>query len=490
MRRGSVNDVFLDEDFPQMEQRIPAGTLSSRRMGSRESEVSSQQESSQQTQKNPKSSYFARNIKKREALIKKGPSSAMKPKTPLKTDKKSPTRTSQLFQTPQDSVISTPPFSSGGQNNSDIEDADVEDSFDELSKEAILAEKKKIKEREHRKKMSEQLSNASRPPFSSGNAAIQSHFQNNMQGPIELMRPVPIEARKNVRTPAIPAVVHNNNDANEQQKSPDKNNQAIPKPIARANTELMKRFEKTNASIDLRNPRFSARNLQRTISSPVTPQRELLRSRGDDLLLPPNEGSDVQYMNIKQKKKSAPQVKISSNAIDSFFAASAYAIAENFTPAKSDTSSLKSKSSEIESRALNSYQSLKTLSNQASALEDKLSGASYQFSMMYSTISELSQKTSMIEDKVDILLDKMDMSNEATGFVTVSLQYIIKVVAILYWIVMSIVGIFMAPFRKRRKMSFIDAQKKLNRRMSSYANDSETETETDTGTGTGTGTGS
>ena len=537
--RGQKIELPIEE-IPEYDSLLPAGNMRSRRMSSKEPESpqfpkeedSFSHNSSQHLDyKLPKSNYFQRNLAKRKTKRKESNqnSETSSQKTPKSHSSRSHQTSSEkskrsslsAFQTPQSSNNSSPaPQTNEDQIVQEIQ-SPVTNSIDELPK---TTDELQTEENEIPSRVIPNSPSTSSIPESilqPNDENTQPQFieekqqeeinNNTSTQPIELMKPMgfpPKQIHRPIGKPAAPPKPNSPSPSVplnvQKQKPPPELNKlftfpttaqipkqskkmipTIPKkePFSQ-NSDSMKRFEMANANINLTNPRLSNRVNGRLAQGPFS--NPLLKNESaNDLLVPPaEENSSQSYFKqtipsaVSIKQKYIPQIPVSQSAIDRFFAASAYSISENFAPRKANLGSIKENVNKISLHSADSQSSLRELSQQTTSLEETLSVHHDQFTNITHSVTELSQKTSMAKDRSDVLLDKMETIGDTVGMTTITLQYVLRFVAIIYWIIMLIVGIFMAPFKKREKMSLNDAQNKLNKRLSHMQADSEAETET------------
>ncbi|EAX95065.1 hypothetical protein TVAG_428680 [Trichomonas vaginalis G3] len=211
-----------------------------------------------------------------------------------------------------------------------------------------------------------------------------------------------------------------------------------------------------------------------------------------DVLVPPNSTSNVQTPLspvFKQKDpnedKKIPKIPIQTASIDSFFSAAAYSISEAFSPPKIDMQNLPNATNAIRERSVRASEAVSRLTGSVEGLESSLSNTVFQFQFTAQKITDVVQKSRLVCDKNDVLLDKMKKSAGTTSYKMTLLQIVLRVVAVLYWIVMLIVTTVVSPFsrKKREKITLQDAQERMEAARENLRKARQIESETDTETG-------
>ena len=322
---------------------------------------------------------------------------------------------------------------------------------------------------------------------------------------ITMPQPVPLISKPNSPSPSAPLNVvrqrmpaelnkffphPTNNDAPKQNSPTKRMIPTLPRKNDQNSVALdsLKRLDLANNSINISNPRFANRmvgkNGQISLANPY-----LRNESANDLLVPPADDNLASQYAPRQapssysvRQKYIPQIQISQTTLDKFFAASAYSISENFAPRKANMEPLKVTSSTMSIYSDYSETTLRELAHQTGSLEISYSNNHDQIANITHNITEVVQKASIAKDKSEVLLDKMETISDTVSLTTITLQYALLVLAIIYWIIMLIAGIFMAPFNKHKKMSLNDAQNRVNQTLSHIQmGDSEADTETGEG---------
>lgn len=222
-------------------------------------------------------------------------------------------------------------------------------------------------------------------------------------------------------------------------------------------------------------------------------------SRRDDndfveVLVPPNATSNVKEQSPRpfvdsqtlELSKKVPKIPIQPSSIDTFFSAAAYSISEAFSLPRIEMQGLTTASNSIRERSLGAVDAIGKLTGSVEGLEGCLSNTVFQLQCTSQKVTDVAQKSHSVCEKNDVLLDKLRTSaGGAVSFKMTLLQFVLRIVAVLYWVVMLAVTTAISPFShiKRKKMSLQDAQEKMEaaRENLRKARMMESESETDQG---------
>jgi len=192
-----------------------------------------------------------------------------------------------------------------------------------------------------------------------------------------------------------------------------------------------------------------------------------------DVLIGPSKktvAADRSFSNIPTNE--GPIQMISPSTIDSFFSSAAYSISESFTPPSIDTSGIEKASSEMVQVSRKAEQSTQVLLSKSESLEDCLSTTYNTASSSSQKLTNVYQKITIARERMGVLNDIVDSFNEGSGnFKIIALQYLLKFVAVIYWVFLLIKNTILRPFKKDEKLpslveaeqSMIQAKKAMNK---------------------------
>lgn len=219
-------------------------------------------------------------------------------------------------------------------------------------------------------------------------------------------------------------------------------------------------------------PKRTVNNLPLTNQAPLIPDKtQDMRQEGSypEILIQPATSRPKstiaerhQSVHMAHTSVDIGAVPIALNSIDSFFSAAAFSVSELFAPERPDVHAIRDGIDHMTNRSRTVTETISHLSDKVGDLENTISDGHYGATKVTSSINAVTQRAKMARDKMSVLKDKMENSSGGASMKVVLLQLLIRIAAVVYFIVMLVVNGVLSVFgRKKRAPSLLEAEARM-----------------------------